>query len=175
MVTTALQAQVRSNDATITMMNNCSTDEPAYESFGGCPEGAPFPGSKSYKGDVTLTEFFRLLFSPLAQPSHVIGHPSWRNEPSYISFREGQTVRVVNRGGRVHTFTRRPRKLQPVLAFQEDGVPAADTPAHCITRRKRSSFRIGSNWRPVCTWWKYASADARSSQAFTSQSSARSN
>ena len=105
MVTTALQAQVRSNDPTIAMMDNCSTGDPEFEAFGGCPEGAPFPGSKSYKGDVTVAEFFRLLFSPLAQPGHVIGHPSWRNEPSYISVREGQTVRVVNRGGRVHTFT----------------------------------------------------------------------
>lgn len=105
MVTTALQAQVRSNDPTITMMDNCSTEDPAYEALGGCPEGAPFPGWQSYKGDVPLAELFRLLFSPLAQPGHVIGHPSWRNEPSYISVPEGQTVRVVNRGGRAHSFT----------------------------------------------------------------------
>jgi plastocyanin len=104
-VTTALQAQVRGNDANIAMMDNCEESDAGYAEFGGCPEGAPFPGSKSYSGDVTLTEFFRLLFSPLAAPGHVIGHPSWRNEPSYISVRQGQTVRVTNRGGRAHTFT----------------------------------------------------------------------
>jgi plastocyanin len=105
MITTSPQAQVRSRDANITMMDNCSEDDPAYDQFGGCPEGAPFPGSRSYTGDVTVAEFFALLFSPLAPGGQVIGHPSWRNEPSYISIREGQTVRVTNRGGRAHTFT----------------------------------------------------------------------
>ena len=104
-VTTTLQAQARSNDANITMMDNCSDSDPAYAPFGGCPEGAPFPGSNSYAGDVTVAEFFALLFSPLAAPGHVIGHPSWRNEPSYISIPGGRRVRVTNAGGRVHTFT----------------------------------------------------------------------
>jgi hypothetical protein len=86
------------------MMDNCADNDPAYAPFGGCPEGAPFPGSKSYGGNVTVAEFFDLLTSPLA-PGGVIGHPSWRNEPSYISIREGQTVHVSNGGGRAHTFT----------------------------------------------------------------------
>jgi plastocyanin len=105
-VTTSLQAQARSNDAKITMMDNCSENDPAYVPFGGCPEGAPFPGSRSYHGDVSVAEFFALLFSPLAPGNQVIGHPSWRNEPSYISIRAGQDVRVSNRGGRAHTFTK---------------------------------------------------------------------
>lgn len=105
MVTT-LHGQARSNDANVTMMDDCSPSDPGYGPFGGCPEGAPFPGSNSYRGDVSLDEFFALLFSPLADPGHVIGHPSWRNEPSYISVRQGQKVRVTNRGGRVHTFTK---------------------------------------------------------------------
>ena len=104
-VSTALQAQVTSNSANIAMMDNCSDADAAYDAFGGCPEGAPFPGSNSYSGDVTVDEFFSLLFSPLAPAGHVIGHPSWRNQPSYISVRQGQTVRVTNRGGRAHTFT----------------------------------------------------------------------
>jgi plastocyanin len=87
------------------MMDNCSEDDPAYNGFVGCPQGAPFPGSPSYAGDVTVAEFFALLFSPLAPGAQVIGHPSWRNEPSYISIREGQTVHVTNQGGRAHTFT----------------------------------------------------------------------
>ena len=106
MVTTALHAQVRSNDATVTMMDSCEETDAGYAGFGGCPEGGPFPGSQSYRGDVTVNEFFALLFSPLAPGGQVIGHPSWRNEPSYISVRQGQTVHVKNQGGRAHTFTK---------------------------------------------------------------------
>jgi plastocyanin len=54
---------------------------------------------------VTVAEFFGLLFSPLGPGGQVIGHPSWRNEPSYISIRQGQNVQITNRGGRAHTFT----------------------------------------------------------------------
>jgi plastocyanin len=36
----------------------------------------------------------------------VVGHQSWRNDPSYLQVHTGQDVRVTNRGGRVHTFTR---------------------------------------------------------------------
>jgi hypothetical protein len=103
-VTTTVTAQVRSNDANIVMMDNCSDADAGYDEFGGCPEAAPFPGWRSYRGDVTVAEFFSLLVSPLA-PGDVIGHPSWRNEPSYVSLREGRSIRVTNRGGRVHTFT----------------------------------------------------------------------
>lgn len=106
MVTTTLQAQARSNDANITMMDNCSENDPDYDPFGGCPEGEPFPGSRSYRGDVSVAEFFELLFSPLAPGGQVIGHPSWRNEPSYLSIQAGRKVRVTNRGGRAHTFTK---------------------------------------------------------------------
>ena len=104
-VTATLQAQANSNNATIAMMDNCSDSDAAYNPFGGCPEGAPFPGSNSYGGDVSVAEFFALLTSPLADAGHVIGHPSWRNEPSYLSVKSGQQVRVTNRGGRAHTFT----------------------------------------------------------------------
>src|SRR5687768_17348849 len=90
------------NDPNILLLDNCDNTDPAYNPFGGCPEGGPRP---SYRGDVTAAEFFALLFSPLAPGGQVIGHPSWRNEPSYLTVRSGQTVRVTNRGGRVHTFT----------------------------------------------------------------------
>jgi len=47
LVTTALQAQARGQDARIIMMDNCADNDPAYGPFGGCPEGAPFPGFTS--------------------------------------------------------------------------------------------------------------------------------
>ena len=106
LVTAGVQAQVRGQDANIIMMDNCSPADPAYGDFGGCPEGAPFPGSNSYRGDVSVVEFFALLTSPLAPGGTIIGHPSWRFESSYISIREGQSVHVSNRGGRAHTFTK---------------------------------------------------------------------
>jgi plastocyanin len=96
----ALQAQ--GNDPNILMLDNCDPSDPGYDPVGGCPQGGPRP---QYDGDVSVDEFFELLFSPLAPGGQVIGHPSWRNEPSYITVRSGQTVRVTNRGGRVHTFT----------------------------------------------------------------------
>jgi plastocyanin len=102
--TTVLRAQAGSSDANISMMDNCSDTDPGFAGFGGCPEGAPFPGFRSYTGDVSVAEFFALLISPLA-PGGVIGHPSWRNEPSYISVKAGRPIRVSNRGGRAHTFT----------------------------------------------------------------------
>ncbi|MEX2261711.1 MAG: hypothetical protein WD696_07155 [Bryobacteraceae bacterium] len=95
-------AQGHSNDPNVVMLDNCLPGDPGYP--GGCPEGAT-TALKAHKGDVPVAEFFALLFSPLAPAGHVIGHPSWRNEPSYLTVRSGQTVRVVNRGGRVHTFT----------------------------------------------------------------------
>jgi plastocyanin len=104
-VNSVVGAQGRT-DPNIIMLDNCSPQDPGFDGFGGCPEGAGAgPGSASYKGNVTVDEFFSLLFSTLAPAGHVIGHPSWRNEPSYLTVRSGQTVRVTNRGGRVHTFT----------------------------------------------------------------------
>lgn len=103
--TVALHAlsQVRS-DPNVVMLDNCSPTDPDYNAVGGCPEGTN-PALVAHQGDVPLAEFFALLFSPLAPGDQVIGHPSWRNEPSYLTIRLGQTVRVTNRGGRVHTFT----------------------------------------------------------------------
>jgi plastocyanin len=96
----ALYAQ--GNDPNILMLDNCDPSDADYDPVGGCPQGGPRP---QYRGDVSVAEFFDLLFSPRAPGGQVIGHPSWRNEPSYITVRSGQTVRVSNRGGRVHTFT----------------------------------------------------------------------
>lgn len=89
-----LLAQVKSNDPRISMMDDC---DPAAWPPGGCLLGP-------HEGDISPAEFGALLHSPL-YPT-VVGHPSWRNEPSYLAVALGKTVKVKNDGGRVHTFTR---------------------------------------------------------------------
>lgn len=101
----AALAQSVGNDPNVLMLDNCSDSDPAYDPFGGCPESEE-ARARRYSGDVTASEFFALLTSPLAPAGSIVGHPSWRNEPSYITVRQGQGVRVTNRGGRVHTFTK---------------------------------------------------------------------
>src|SRR5262245_26887773 len=88
-------AQVRSNDNNIAVMDNCDPSDPGWAPTGGCA---------LRKGSVSVAEFFNLLFSPL-YGTIPVGHPSWRNEPSYITTPFGKTVRVTNWGGRTHTFT----------------------------------------------------------------------
>ena len=101
-VNSPAQAQGYGNDPNIAMLDNCSTTDPGYAPFGGCPQDSK---TKAHQGDVGVGEFLALLTSPLAPGNQIIGHPSWRNEPSYITVRSGQNIRVSNRGGRVHTFT----------------------------------------------------------------------
>ena len=93
-------AQVRSQDARIAVMDNCDPGDAAWNPTGGC---AQFPQN----GDVSNAEFFAFLRSPLTVPPNaaLVGHPSWRNEPPYLSVKEGRTVHVKNDGGRGHTFT----------------------------------------------------------------------
>jgi plastocyanin len=88
-------AQANSNDNNIAVMDNCDASDPAWATVGGCT---------LRNGSVTLAEFFNLLFSPLSGTIPV-GHPSWRNEPSYITTTATRAVRVTNLGGRDHTFT----------------------------------------------------------------------
>lgn len=89
-------AQVKSEDLNIAVMDDCDPSDPAWDPTGGCA---------LRKGTVTFGEFVALLFSPLAPGGSPIGHPSWRNQPSYVSTVVGRTVRVKNWGGRAHTFT----------------------------------------------------------------------
>ncbi|HYE35672.1 hypothetical protein [Methylocaldum sp.] len=73
---------------TILALDDCDPRDPGWSDTGGCA---------LEKGDVTLAEFNALL------PE---GHPAWRFEPTYIKIEEGDKLRVVNRGGRTHTFTK---------------------------------------------------------------------
>jgi plastocyanin len=92
----------------IALIDDCDPDD---------PEWAPV-GCLQRKGDVTADEFNAFLTSPLydnnpALPSptdplaglFLVGHPSWRNDPSHIVIEEGKKIQVRNEGGRPHTFT----------------------------------------------------------------------
>lgn len=82
-------------DRRIAMRDDCDPNDPAWANFaGGCARA---------RGHVSVAEFFGELSSPLS--SAVVGHQSWRNDPSYLVIRAGQTVLVRNAGGRPHTFT----------------------------------------------------------------------
>ncbi len=86
------------NNGRIAMLDNCDPADPAWAPTGGC---------LLKRGDVTNAEFGAFLRSPLTIPANaqLIGHPSWRNEPSYVSVGSRKKLRVVNEGGRTHTFT----------------------------------------------------------------------
>jgi len=79
----------------IAVKDDCDPTDPAWAPTGGC---------LLKDGAVTNAEFSAFLTSPLS-PTTVVGHPAWRNEPSYIKIEVGQSVRVTNEGGRLHTFT----------------------------------------------------------------------
>ena len=78
----------------IAVLDDCDATDPTWAPIGDCLlEG----------GDVTRTEFDTLLLSPLSLAT--IGHPSWRNDPAYLTIGPDVMVRVTNKGGRDHTFT----------------------------------------------------------------------
>ena len=78
------------------------------------PEWAPTGGCTLRGGKVGVDEFDLLLQSPLSLST--VGHPAWRNEPSYVAIETREKVQVRNRGGRLHTFT-------PVAQFGGGRVP----------------------------------------------------
>ena len=90
-------AQGNSNDNRISILDDCLPGDPGWTPSGGCSL-AP------HQGEVSFAEFGAFIPSPLI--SAFVGHPSWRNEPSYLSVDQGKTIRVKNEGGRTHTFTR---------------------------------------------------------------------
>jgi plastocyanin len=78
----------------IAIRDDCDPRDPAWAPTGGC---------LLRRGDVTFAEFNAENNSELA--ASVVGHQAWRNDPTYLKIREGETVRVRNEGGRAHTFT----------------------------------------------------------------------
>lgn len=95
------EAQVDGNDNKIAVMDDCLPGDPGWNPTGGCT-------LLPHQGDVTAAEFRALLRSPLTIPPNavLVGHPSWRNEPSHLTVREGKAVQITNKGGRGHTFTK---------------------------------------------------------------------
>jgi plastocyanin len=83
------------NNRKIAIRDDCDPRDPGWAPTGGCA---------LEKGDVPFAEFGLELQSPLA-PTSVIGHQAWRNDPPYLKIRAGESVRVRNGGGRIHTFT----------------------------------------------------------------------
>jgi plastocyanin len=92
----------------IALEDDCDTNDTAWDGADGS-EGCGIKG-----GTVTRAEFnlFSVLTpgpppgvpgTPLA--AAVIGHPSWRNDPGYLTIGAGERLRVRNEGGRGHTFT----------------------------------------------------------------------
>jgi hypothetical protein len=79
----------------IAIKDDCDPDDLTWNSIGGCALS---------RGFVSLAEFDAELNSSLG-PTAVIGHPSWRNDPSFTVIGKGQSLQVRNAGGRVHTFT----------------------------------------------------------------------
>jgi len=88
------EAVVAADGERVTVLDDCDPTDPTWAPTGGCT---------LEEGDVNRNEFNALLSSP--RSSAVVGHPAWRNAPSYLTIEPDETVRVRNRGGRGHTFT----------------------------------------------------------------------
>lgn len=55
------------------------------------------------EGSVSRDEFRMFLSSPFS--TAVVGHPAWTIAPTYLKPEPGEGLRVLNGGGRGHTFT----------------------------------------------------------------------
>jgi hypothetical protein len=91
--------------AQIALVDNCDPADPNWAPVG-CLQDT---------GDVTAEEFDLFLRSPLydndgnplsTAGQFLVGHPSWRNDPSHTVIKDGKQLHVTNEGGRPHTFTK---------------------------------------------------------------------
>jgi plastocyanin len=78
------------------LLDDCDPNDPGWAATGGCT---------LREGDVTVAEFTEEVQSR-ALSAAVIGHLAWWNDPPYLKIEVGDTVRVKNKGGRLHTFTK---------------------------------------------------------------------
>ena len=113
----------------IDLVDDCDPDDPAWLPVG-CLQN---------DGDVTAAEFNSFLRSPLydnipptgVEPGlFLVGHPSWRNDPSHVVIEAGKKITVRNVGGRPHTLT-------PVAQFGGGIIPplnvGTQTAPECAT------------------------------------------
>lgn len=133
-------------DRKVAIRDDCDPNDPAWGPTGGCTLRG---------GSVTFAEFSAENNSPLA--AAVIGHMAWRMDPTYLKVERGKSIRVRNKGGRTHTFTR-------VAQFGGGRVPSLSTglvPAECAAstpadnippggRREISGLSPGNNRFQCC-------------------------
>ena len=117
----------------ILILDDCDRRDRAWAPTGGCLLRG---------GRVTFMEFNTLAASPLS--ASVVGHPAWRNQPSYLDIESGKTVRVTNAGGRLHTLTK-------VAQFGGGRVPPLNqglTPApECLMQPSTTDVAPGASMR----------------------------
>ena len=116
---------------TITMLDDCDPNGGWEVVPGGC---------QKKRGTVTLAEFNAELDSPLA--AAVIGHPSWRYDPPYLVVKQGKSLRIRNRGGRPHTFTKVVNFGGGVVPPHNEGLAPATECAAAVTIPAGGSTRI---------------------------------
>jgi len=73
----------------VLILDDCDPNDPTWAPTGGC---------LLRDGRVTNAEFTALLRSPLSLST--VGHPAWRNQPSYLDLESGKSVKATNAGGR---------------------------------------------------------------------------
>jgi hypothetical protein len=82
----------------VKIQDDCDPADPRWTPTGGC---------LGEEGTVTTDEFDVFSFMTTGSPlvASVIGHPAWRNDPGYLVLPFGDDLKVLNTGGRNHTFT----------------------------------------------------------------------
>ncbi len=78
----------------VALLDDCDPRDPAWNATGGCA---------LREGSVNNAEFNAFVVSPFSTAT--VGHPAWRNDPTYLKTRPRHSFRVTNEGGRAHTFT----------------------------------------------------------------------
>jgi len=138
----------------IAILDDCDPDDPEWAPIGGCTRK---------NGLVTEDEFQALRLSPRSPT--VVGHPAWRNEPSYVKVTANDFVQVINEGGRNHTFTEVANfgggRVPPLRVGLEPAPeclaapPSADMPPGAI--RVLENLSVGNHFYQCCIHsWMHA-------------------
>src|SRR5688572_432562 len=90
----SLSGSDRDGTHQVLIVDDCDPRDPAWAPTGGC---------LLKSGRVTQAEFNALVRSPLSLST--VGHPAWRNDPSYLDVDADKSIKVTNVGGRLHTLT----------------------------------------------------------------------